>query len=253
MVDQQLDAAKAVIVVWSEASAGSKWVISEAEHGARRGTLITLKAPDFDVAGVPKPYGAQLTESVENRPAILAALGKLGVTPRYAPDADGVTPHDWFWNEVSKSNKQSEYELYLREFPEGRHAAVAKLQIARLAAAKGEEAPVERKALSETPRPARALRAVGMGALVLTAWRARVSDSWPGKPRNGSKPGWQRRRHANCKPVPPKRPNEQSWSRLPRLSGRNLFNKNCMGGSCARPFLNLYWRFQAARESLKLC
>jgi hypothetical protein len=82
-IDRELDAADAVIVIWTAHSVASNWVIAEAEHGARRNRLITLRTVDLAPWRIPKPYGTYHTEVVDNRKAILAALRRLlGEPPR---------------------------------------------------------------------------------------------------------------------------------------------------------------------------
>lgn len=45
-IERQLEAATAVIVVWSEASVRSNWVLDEAMHGRDRGCLIPVRFDD---------------------------------------------------------------------------------------------------------------------------------------------------------------------------------------------------------------
>ena len=52
-IAEQLDAAAAVIVIWSEAAVGSQWVRSEADRARRKGTLAQLR---IDNASLPMPF-----------------------------------------------------------------------------------------------------------------------------------------------------------------------------------------------------
>jgi hypothetical protein len=78
---KELDAAKAVIVIWTPASVQSEWVISEAERAAAAGKLITLRTRDIPIQSIPMPFGVRHTELVDNRAAVLAALQRDGVRP----------------------------------------------------------------------------------------------------------------------------------------------------------------------------
>ncbi len=130
-IENELNAAKAVVVLWTTASVTRDWVIAEAEHGARRGNLIPLRSADLDPNSIPKPYSTRHTELIENRPAIIAALKRLNVVPRYAHTAGGSL-HDQFWKVMEGSQSVADYEFYLKEFPEGPHAPFARLRIHQL-------------------------------------------------------------------------------------------------------------------------
>lgn len=82
---KELDAAKAVIVIWTPASVESAWVISEAERAAEAGKLITLRTRDVPVQRIPMPFGVRHTELVDNRAAVLAALRSMGVAASGRP------------------------------------------------------------------------------------------------------------------------------------------------------------------------
>lgn len=78
---RELDTAKAVIVIWTPTSVESAWVISEAERATEAGKLITLRTRDVPVQRIPMPFGVRHTDLVDNRAAVLAAVGSLGVRP----------------------------------------------------------------------------------------------------------------------------------------------------------------------------
>jgi hypothetical protein len=77
VIDRELDAADAVIVIWTAHSVASNWVIAEADHGARRNRLITLRAADVEPWRIPKPYNTYQADPVDNRDAVLAAVHRL--------------------------------------------------------------------------------------------------------------------------------------------------------------------------------
>lgn len=59
-IERQLTAADAVIVVWSEASVRSNWVLDEAMHGRDKGCLIPVRYDD-----TPPPLGFRQIQSID--------------------------------------------------------------------------------------------------------------------------------------------------------------------------------------------
>jgi hypothetical protein len=59
-IERELEAADAVVVVWSEASVQSNWVLDEAMHGRDRGCLIPVR---FD--GTQPPLGYRQIQSID--------------------------------------------------------------------------------------------------------------------------------------------------------------------------------------------
>ena len=79
-IDRQLDAAKAVIVIWSPESVRSKWVRSEASHGDRQDKLVNTHTPDLNPAQqIPKPFDQTHSVGTDNIRAIVRALDALKV------------------------------------------------------------------------------------------------------------------------------------------------------------------------------
>ncbi len=77
VIDQQLDLAKAVIVVWTEASIKSKWVRAEADHADRLSKLIPLRLETVPVHLAPKPYAGYHTLLTTDSQAILKAVSRF--------------------------------------------------------------------------------------------------------------------------------------------------------------------------------
>jgi hypothetical protein len=71
-----LDAAKAVVVVWSESAVASRWVRDEADRAARQGKLIQSHLPEFDPGRIPLGFGQLHSERVDNIPMLLRALAQ---------------------------------------------------------------------------------------------------------------------------------------------------------------------------------
>jgi WD40 repeat protein len=84
-IREELDQARAAIVIWTPPSVKSKWVISEATRADKRGILVALRSADLDADDIPAPFDVVHTALVTNRPAIFAALAKLGVSPSGPP------------------------------------------------------------------------------------------------------------------------------------------------------------------------
>jgi hypothetical protein len=75
----QLKSARAVIVIWTEKSASSKWVLDEADEAGREGKLVPLRAPGFHAEKAPFGYRQLQTYSIDETERILAALSRLGL------------------------------------------------------------------------------------------------------------------------------------------------------------------------------
>jgi hypothetical protein len=76
VIEQELNAAEAVIVIWTNDSVVSDWVISEAEHGRRNKKLIPLRTRDL-TEPIPLPFDTIHTGFVDDRPAVLAAVRRF--------------------------------------------------------------------------------------------------------------------------------------------------------------------------------
>jgi TIR domain len=80
-IDRQLNAAGAVIVIWSTESVRSKWVRSEAAHGDRQEKLVNTHTPGLDPGKiVPKPFDQIHSAPVDDiRTIAIAYLIKAGL------------------------------------------------------------------------------------------------------------------------------------------------------------------------------
>lgn len=79
VIQQHLRKASAVVVIWSQKSVLSNWVLSEAEYAYRRGMLVTLRVKDLGTDDIPMPYNLLHAETVDRIDAICHTLGKLGL------------------------------------------------------------------------------------------------------------------------------------------------------------------------------
>jgi hypothetical protein len=99
VIDRELAAADAVIVIWTAHSVASNWVISEADDAARRGKLITVRTSDLEPWRIPKPYNTYQADLVDNRNAVLAAVRRVAGKPpktelKPAPSLSEATLHE---------------------------------------------------------------------------------------------------------------------------------------------------------------
>ena len=77
VIDRELAAADAVIVIWTAHSVASNWVVSEADDAARRNKLITVRTGDLEPWRIPKPYTAYHTDLAGNHEAVCAAVRRV--------------------------------------------------------------------------------------------------------------------------------------------------------------------------------
>lgn len=84
-LSEMVSEAAAVLVLWSEHSVGSDFVIDEAEAGKRGSKLVTCHLGDLGAREI--PFGFRQLHCVESRDtdAILAALAALGLEPTDVP------------------------------------------------------------------------------------------------------------------------------------------------------------------------
>src|SRR5262245_11083480 len=78
---QALDDAKAVIVIWSQSSVRSPWVVEEARRAQAQGKLIATKAAGLRAADLPLDFRALPTEAVEDGDRILHEVEGLAGPP----------------------------------------------------------------------------------------------------------------------------------------------------------------------------
>jgi formylglycine-generating enzyme required for sulfatase activity len=80
-IKRQLDAAKAVIVIWTESSVNSKWVRAEATRAHAQGKLIALHRAGLDLQDIPLPLNTLHSELASERAKIFAALSRRDIAP----------------------------------------------------------------------------------------------------------------------------------------------------------------------------
>lgn len=73
-IGQQLAAARIAVVLWSNASKASRWVIAEAARADAHGKLVPLRTSDLPYAELPLPYNTSHTPEAHDMSALLAAI-----------------------------------------------------------------------------------------------------------------------------------------------------------------------------------
>ena len=82
VIAARLDAAKAVLVVWSEDSVDSDWVRAEAGRAKGGGKLVSLLADGLPRRSLPIPFGEGQVVKADDLDGIRAGLARLGVSVR---------------------------------------------------------------------------------------------------------------------------------------------------------------------------
>ena len=86
---QELGKAKAVIVIWTENSATSDWVQSEAGRAHADGKLLPVKAKGLSYKDIPPPFDNMHIESLDDREKLLASV--VAVLAKPQNQASGIT------------------------------------------------------------------------------------------------------------------------------------------------------------------
>lgn len=110
-IERELNAADAVVVVWSEASVTSNWVLDEAMHGRDRGCLIPVR---FDETMPPLGYRQiQTIDLVDGADAEeVAAIGRAAARVLGRPVADPMPGKAAGKAVKRQANGKREYPLW---------------------------------------------------------------------------------------------------------------------------------------------
>jgi tetratricopeptide (TPR) repeat protein len=91
-ITEEIDDARAVVVIWSEGAVASDWVYAEAQRGAGRRKLVPLRDPALPHDRIPLPFGVFHIDDATNDAAVIASVIKrLGGTP--SEDVGGLPPN----------------------------------------------------------------------------------------------------------------------------------------------------------------
>jgi hypothetical protein len=129
---EELEQARAAIVIWTNESVKSQWVRSEARRAQERRVLIPVRAEELNTNDIPLPFDGIHTGLVSNTDAIVAALAKLGILP----PAKQVEEPDRFarleagaWARLPKKRTVGALQEFLADFPEGIYARAAEEEL----------------------------------------------------------------------------------------------------------------------------
>jgi hypothetical protein len=87
-ITRALDAAKAVVVVWTQGAVASSWVYAEAVRAANQRKVVTVRAADLDPDLIPLPFNVFHTGLVDDTRAVLDGIAKrLAGEPSPLPSA----------------------------------------------------------------------------------------------------------------------------------------------------------------------
>jgi len=165
VTEQNLRSAGAVVVLWSKRSSNSKWVRAEATVGERSSTLVPALIEDCE-----RPIRFELVQTADLRhwrgdrndphwrafmQDIRTAVSRRSAKPAPPPAAATTSAQDvnietTFWNSIKDGADRSDFEAYLKRYPNGYFAALAQNRIASLARP---AAATQRMTTAEPQRP----------------------------------------------------------------------------------------------------
>lgn len=151
-INKELEAATRVVVLWSNNSVRSPWVLDEAARARDLGKLLPIR---IDSCAIPLGFGSLNTIEYQtwlNESAKLATLIRQrtsqGATsapspaPQAAPakeEAPPVSPardqESILWDSIKDSDSSEDFDFYVRRHPNGRFTTLARLKAAKLKAA----------------------------------------------------------------------------------------------------------------------
>ena len=183
VTEKNLREAGAVVVLWSKQSAASKWVRAEATIGERCSTLVPAMIEECD-----RPLRFELVQTADlirwhgDRAdpqwqsfihAIKRAIGhhekEADPTPVSTSSAASGAAHDvtienTFWTSIKDGTDRSDFEAYLKRYPDGHFADLARNRVTALDRAEQdarERAAAKASAVTPTPStPSPAQRSV---------------------------------------------------------------------------------------------
>lgn len=91
-----------VVVIWTQASVQSPWVIAEAQHGFERSVLLPLIHPDIDPADVPMPFGNLHMASIADLDGLLKRVNSDPGPAAPAEKAKSTTVMGAFFNPLER-------------------------------------------------------------------------------------------------------------------------------------------------------
>lgn len=152
-IEEQLAAAKVVIVLWSPNSVASRFVVDEADVAAATGKLVSVLLDGFKAKQTPIGFRSYQAVAVDDEQGIERALNRKGLKylapqltasgetdslPRQAPEIartstpvdvqDEATREEEAWKFVLAKRDMKLVEDFLKEFPNSRYVEEAKVR-----------------------------------------------------------------------------------------------------------------------------
>jgi len=153
VTEKNLREAGAVVVLWSKQSTASKWVRAEATIGERCSTLVPAMIEDCE-----RPLRFELVQTADlirwhgdrTDPqwqsfihAIKRAIGhhentatpnqvSSATAPSASNMANDITIENTFWTSIKDGTDRSDFEAYLKRYPDGHFADLARNRVAAL-------------------------------------------------------------------------------------------------------------------------
>lgn len=130
-IQQELGAAKCVLVLWSKDSIKSRFVLDEADIAAATGKLCSLLLEALPATSIPLGFRSFHALSFNDICGIEQALMKFGVHVEGALPANTISEfdlrarEDTAWAFVMASRDPALVEEFLRHFPDSKHSAAA--------------------------------------------------------------------------------------------------------------------------------
>ena len=168
-IEQQLDEARAVIVIWTSNSIASEWVEAEAGRARTARKLVPTLAPNLDIKTIPMPFGFLHTIGIGDLSAIKASLGLMGVYPKQVDDdgSDHVV-----WRSIKDSTDPVDFEEFCIRFPWSLLVPNAELRSRRLLS----NCSIETLAFIKSEFPASSRMPTILERLTALRWQ-KLSDS----------------------------------------------------------------------------
>lgn len=176
-IKAELDAAKCVVVVWSNQSIASddtyvsEWVENEADVGANKGILVPAMVDAGRIAWThSKIQLSDLTtwSGEDDHPGLISLMA--GISAHAGERERPNTPEIDAWNAVENSSDPAQYRAFLRDHGQSRFAEIARTRIAELNAPKSDafgtkDLPeTETDTVDESPAPVAPIH-LGAGAI----------------------------------------------------------------------------------------
>jgi WD40 repeat protein len=147
----EIDAAKAVVTIWSEPALTSTWVPAESQRAHDQKKLVCVRTAEVNPNRLPIPFNAVNTPLYTEIDGIVAKLQKLGCRPSGVAESE-LTPEDVLarhalrdWStHIGKSQVTAEIEAFLqtyRTLPMYKRLAQARLDLLRAGEAGAAPAP----------------------------------------------------------------------------------------------------------------